>query len=229
MKILTIGDIHGRDDWKDKVNDSYDKIIFLGDYVDSFDKSNVEILHNLKEIIKFKSDNEESVELLLGNHDLQYMYSYDKFGCSGYRPEASFDLKELFNENKDLFKVAHQIGDYLWTHAGVSYWWYQNELLPILVELGLDKEEYTLADQLNLTFEQKKDVIAMVGRSRGGWNQFGGILWADKSETEFSPLPGYKQIVGHTVIKNIKHNSGKDWSYTYVDTGDSYSKHEIEI
>ena len=228
MKVLTIGDIHGRDDWKEKISDDYDLIVFLGDYVDSFDKSNVEILHNLKEIIKLKEE-DERVVLLLGNHDLQYLFSYRDYGCSGYRPEATFDLGEIFKNNHDKFKAAYQIDNYLWTHAGVSYNWYESELLPVLIESGLDKEEYILADQLNILFEQKKDVLTMVGQSRGGWNKFGGIFWADKSETWFSPLQGYHQIVGHTVIKDIEHRKVKNGSYTYVDTGDNYSKYEIEI
>src|SRR3990172_8977517 len=72
FKVLSIGDIHGRiewiiptfgsvsrfNDWLEKGDPSliyplnkYDKIIFVGDYTDSFTLSNLEILHNLKNII----------------------------------------------------------------------------------------------------------------------------------------------------------------------------------
>ena len=68
MKVLCIGDVHGRNYWKNWVEEHKDAdlVIFLGDYVDSFDISNVEILHNLKEIIKFERDN-DNVVLLLGS------------------------------------------------------------------------------------------------------------------------------------------------------------------
>ena len=64
-KILTIGDIHGREIWKEFVDiksllSSNSNIpeylyIFLGDYVDSYDISGDKIIENLLEIIKFKT------------------------------------------------------------------------------------------------------------------------------------------------------------------------------
>ena len=84
MKVLTLGDVHGRDRWMFHTHGSpyefnnwmtmiekgvptddvefwkempylqYDKIVFIGDYVDSFDISNVTILDNLKKILFFK-------------------------------------------------------------------------------------------------------------------------------------------------------------------------------
>ena len=54
MKTVTIGDIHGKPDWK-KVNPAdYDIIIFLGDYVDSNTIEDEEMLDNLAEIVALK-------------------------------------------------------------------------------------------------------------------------------------------------------------------------------
>ena len=36
MKILTIPDLHGKTVWKNVFDTNYDRIIFLGDYVDDF-------------------------------------------------------------------------------------------------------------------------------------------------------------------------------------------------
>jgi predicted phosphodiesterase len=49
MKIASIGDIHGRNYWKifKSVKDQYDKIIFIGDYVDSFNIDDNLIIKNL--------------------------------------------------------------------------------------------------------------------------------------------------------------------------------------
>ena len=102
-KILTLGDIHGRDKWmfhthgsphefnhwmtmvengvpadaeefwKEMPYTQYDQIVFVGDYVDSFDISNVRILDNLKKILFFKKALPDKVVLLIGNHDIQYL------------------------------------------------------------------------------------------------------------------------------------------------------------
>ncbi len=155
QKILTIGDIHGRDYWKfithgssyefeqwvtmvnaganpmdDLFKEDYsyfsaDKIVFVGDYVDSFTISNVEIKKNLEDIIFFKKTLPNKVVLLWGNHDVQYFIPNQI--CSGYRPEARWDLQILFESNKDLFQMAYHEGDYLWTHAGL--------LKPVLSDL----------------------------------------------------------------------------------------------
>jgi len=108
MKVLCIGDIHGRDDWKDKVNYALthfvNKIIFIADYVDSFDIDPCEILYNLKEIIEYKKKYPEKIILLLGNHDYAYVFGYSNI--SGYNYTIQYDYKQLFQENWDLFDIA---------------------------------------------------------------------------------------------------------------------------
>ena len=36
MKIIAIGDLHGKDCWKEFLNQDFDEAIFLGDYFDSY-------------------------------------------------------------------------------------------------------------------------------------------------------------------------------------------------
>ena len=75
MKTIMIGDIHGRDTWKQIIAQEPDayRIVFLGDYFDSFDIKGVEQLHNFNEIIKFKQETHQDVIMLFGNHDYHYM------------------------------------------------------------------------------------------------------------------------------------------------------------
>jgi len=54
MKILGIGDIHGRDTWKDILDQDFDLAVFVGDYFDSFDITAVEQIFNFEEIIRAK-------------------------------------------------------------------------------------------------------------------------------------------------------------------------------
>ena len=63
-KILTIGDLHGKDIWKKLTMESYDKVIFIGDYCDSYDTTDEEMVHNLLDIIEYKKSNPKNIILL---------------------------------------------------------------------------------------------------------------------------------------------------------------------
>jgi predicted MPP superfamily phosphohydrolase len=219
-KILSIGDVHGYDSWK-KLGDirqlitysgflpDFDHYVFVGDYTDSFEKTNVEIFENLVEIIKFKTEYPDNVVLLLGNHDIQYMYNFNQYGCSGFRPEMYFDLNELFNKHRLLFQVAFQVENYLWTHAGVSRGWYN---------IRFPYKSKNVADDLNLAFLENNQTLHDIGRLRGGYKDVGGPFWADKRETWDKPIKGYHQIVGHTRCSKLQTNKiNKDTSITYID------------
>ena len=77
-KVIYIGDIHGRDVWKEivKKHSDADVFVFIGDYFDSFDIGGLEQLHNVKDIVEFKKSQEldpnKKVYLLIGNHDIHY-------------------------------------------------------------------------------------------------------------------------------------------------------------
>lgn len=234
MKIITIGDLHGLTTWQraadlkllfdtpDKITPVCDKYIFLGDYVDSFDISNIDIFNNLTNIINLKKKYPNHIVLLIGNHDMQYLYSYDKCGCSGYRPMMYIDLHELFNANKSLFQVAFQIGDTIWTHAGITNWWHKNKYLTYFDDAEnkrfniLDKDNELSSNLNNLLFYDVIDVLMTVGYSRGGWSHTGGVLWADKKELMAHSLNGYNQIIGHTQLKEITTVNTKDNENTLV-------------
>ena len=52
MLINIIPDVHGEIKWQELIDLSCDKIIFLGDYVDSFTITNEQIINNLKQLVK---------------------------------------------------------------------------------------------------------------------------------------------------------------------------------
>lgn len=70
MKILIIPDVHGRKFWREYINDEFDHIIFLGDYLDPYpgEATAEEALQEFKDIVNFKNSNLEKVTLLIGNH-----------------------------------------------------------------------------------------------------------------------------------------------------------------
>jgi predicted phosphodiesterase len=99
MKIIALGDIHGRTNWEKIVDNEMDsdKIIFIGDYFDSRDSiSALEQIHNFKEIIKLKKIYPEKFIILFGNHIKVSMNSSDYFLVASIGPFASILLYSFF-------------------------------------------------------------------------------------------------------------------------------------
>lgn len=218
MHFLSCGDVHGRNYWKTIDPAKYDKIIFVGDYLDSFNVSNSDILSNLFDLIEFKKTHPDKVVLLLGNHDLWYWFGgIPSHRCSGVRPDMLWDVADLFIRNRKLFQVAYQYENYIWSHAGIHIGWYKN-----FIENKIEPGDINLADTINRLFEINYKPLFNVSWLRGGVSREGGIFWADKRETCRKPLPGYHQIVGHSPVSDIKtitvkYKKRPHASITYVD------------
>ena len=213
--ILIIPDIHGRPFWKKAVEenmDKVDKIIFLGDYLDPYPWENItrkEAIANFDEVIKFKVDNKEKVILLLGNHDFPYIDKKIFFTRSRYDSSNAYHIEEMFRSHRSLFQLAYdeKVGDklYLFTHAGLIPLWYK-------------KHESLIGDltvkNLNHLYGIPGGIKSLCEASyyRGGWDQFGSIVWCDvmemTEETQHSKeveglsindkLPWDYQVFGHS-------------------------------
>jgi hypothetical protein len=234
-KILTLGDIHGRSIWKNILFGSpedfeswadldaesaannypvyeYDKVIFVGDYVDSFSISNVEMKKNLEDIILLKRNMPERVELLLGNHDISYIVE-GQF-CSGFRPEMKWDFRDIFETDRDLFKMAHiekvhEEGDHprtvLWTHAGVTTGWWDHMVIPLFenprhkfAEILKEINGSRVDTVINHLWEMRSHILFTVDNYSGGDSPWAGPLWVRPGVLNNWNLAGYDQIVGHT-------------------------------
>ena len=235
-KILVVGDLHTKFPvlWAvQKLIPQYDKVIFLGDYVDDWDVS-PEVSYNfLNEIIKLKMDSPEKVVLLLGNHDLSEGFAEQKgdtFSCSGYNPYTHSLVKDLYKTrmtgNVPIFCMSYFHG-FLFTHAGVTnkYWnsikylvkkEYPNLEDILEYEKAYDKTRkgvvvdtilnYAFLNGLSNPNDKLFKTFAQVGSSRGG-NQTPSPVWADKDELVENPLHDVSQIVGHTPVKKIVQSS----------------------
>jgi 3',5'-cyclic AMP phosphodiesterase CpdA len=227
MKHLVIGDLHGKDCWKEVNINAYDKVVFIGDYVDHWNLPDQAISRNLLEIIDLKNKHPETVELLLGNHDVQYLH-YPQFLCSGFRPQMQRLLTGIFNNNRELFKVAYQQGRHLFTHAGATNAWYSEFLkLPILEPIR--DETGTPADLFNKVEQTShRSLLHRAGKIRGGYGS-GGITWADKRELVADALDGYYQVVGHTVVQDFDVHNSPGKSVTFIDVLDYQTRfYEID-
>jgi predicted MPP superfamily phosphohydrolase len=175
MKILTVGDVHGMDSWKRISPGNYDLIVFVGDYVDSFTVSDEVMMNNFHEIVMFKKAWPDKVVLLLGNHDIGYIYP--RFTCSGYRYTIENEVRALYKENAHLFRIAFQWEHYLWTHAGIHQGYYEKHILPKVLE-----SDQNLADTLQRLFNERYEPLFEVGYERGGMrNDIGGPFWIDRT------------------------------------------------
>lgn len=225
MKVLVIPDLHEKTIWKTRVGEKdWDRAVFIGDYVDSWTHDDTVCINNLRDIIEFKKSDPENVILLLGNHELSYMDT--AYRCSGFQPSAYLMLHDvLTHEYKDLFQVAYQVDNCLFTHAGVTKKWYNYNKDIINNFPG------NLAEKLNnIQNSSKQPILHTVGKLRGG-HGFGGITWADKTEMMEGPLPGYHQIVGHTPVPEIQRlnkfmgSTYSDRSVTFTDCLDKVEEY----
>lgn len=213
-KTIAIGDIHGLDAWKHIVKKHpNDRIIFLGDYCDPYENiHSYQVLSNLLDIINLKMKRGDDVILLLGNHDMHYIYDQFSIGTRYNKGIAEF-LKALFEEKRELFQFAYQEGDTLYTHAGVSNLWW-NKYFKGKTGEGAP----TIAEQLNNPTDEQLKSMFQVGYNRGGDYECGGIFWADLDETCNDPLLGIHQVVGHTQVEYMQTFSPSDGtSITYCD------------
>lgn len=224
MKAIAVGDLHGKRDWETIDPTACDRIIFLGDYVDAFVVPDGPMRENLENLIAFKKKFPEKVILLIGNHDLQYLeWPEPAFICSGFRPQMQTILTAIFQENRELFQVAYQIKNYLFTHAGLTKQFYEQNkrMFDFYYPDGGD-----FAHQLNAIQDhglmKEKRKLHNVGYDRGG-KGLGGITWVDKNEfNEKNLLPGIHQIVGHTPGIYGRRIASQDASIEFWDILDNY-------
>ena len=223
-KTIAIGDIHGRKNWK-KIVEAHptDRIVFLGDYCNPYDEiSNHDVLDNLLDIIALKTKRKDDIILLLGNHDMHYIYDTFPIGTRFNKGIAKL-IKCLFEERRDYFQFAYQEGNILYTHAGVSNLWWSKFFKG---KTGDDAP--SIAEQLNNPTDEQTKAMYQVGYIRGGDCERGGIFWADFAETCKDPLIGVHQVVGHTKMMEIHTiRPSKDTSVTYCDClnrGEFYTK-----
>ena len=219
MNLLVISDLHGRTIWKEADLDTPDRIIFLGDYTDSFVETDETIYQNLLDIIQLKKKKPGKFVLLIGNHDAQYLH-FPHYRCSGFRGWAQPSLSNLFAKHDNLFQVAHQQGAYLFTHAGVTNRWLNRLLKKTGNETLSITPNYNLAGLLNEVHQQSmrfQNLLFEVGPVRGGYDAYSGPVWADRSESKADYLPEFHQIVGHTPIKEITTIGDETGSITYTD------------
>ena len=199
-RTLIIPDIHGRTFWKAALEKYKDELlsgnmhcVFLGDYLDPYpvefdcdmDTGYKMTLDNFEEIIQAKKEIGNSVTLLLGNHDLQYIDEYAEGGIyrCRYMWKVEPKIKKLFKDNWNLFSIAYEdiLPDgkrCLFTHAGVVKPW-----VDLWFDNMTDSSDISAAWLNSFLLGEKSELykLTSVGEDRGG-RGYGSPVWADADE-----------------------------------------------
>ena len=203
-KIIVCPDIHGRDYYKSLLNNTTDKIIFLGDYADPYSYEGFDDNDTIKamyDIFNFAQDNPDRVILLIGNHDIYYYKGIR--GNARYNWGLAKQLEQIYNEYKNLFRVAYwdEETQTMFTHAGINKKWWN------LLELPIDFSPKQIQDYLNnllLIDADHTNPLYDISRYRGGWNWNGSCIWADVHEhlnLKKDECMPFKQIFGHSQLE----------------------------
>lgn len=188
-KILIAPDVHGRTFWhkaKELVS-NVDKVVFLGDYLDPYPSEGItkeQAIEEFKDIIQFKKDNMDKVILLLGNHDGAYAYNFGSASRYDYKNEDT--IKELFNNNRELFQLHYLHDKYLFSHAGITNYW-----LSKYFNVSID-------EFLSLPESEIIPKLWTLSAFRCGSDETGSMIWSDVRELDREST--YFQIFGHTQL-----------------------------
>ena len=237
MKLVAIGDIHGRDYWKQIIDQEQDAdiFVFVGDYFDSFTIKGPEQINNFLDIVEFKKTTNKEVILLIGNHDYHYYPGIEDNGTSGYQTLMAPSIKHVIDNNKQYLQAAYQVGEFVFTHAGLSSEWLDDNIVMWDVpNLAMYVNDLFYYQPQKLAYRSYKQVGSTVyGVGGYGSETFQGPIWirpkalmAANKSTQDGKLTNKEtlknfiiQVVGHTPQDTIdikgKSTGGR---YYFIDT-----------
>jgi hypothetical protein len=214
MKTVVIGDVHGRSLWKLIVHqENPDRVIFIGDYFDSFNIKGEEQLNNFLDIIEYKKSSGKEVIMLIGNHDYHYFPEVGDTGTSGYQSMFSYQISPVLDANREHLQMVYQMDEFLFSHAGVS-----SAFMDSVFGINGWKTE-TIVEQINELFKYKPlsfqfgmavSIKKMSFLDPYGDNEEQSPIWirprslmsANRNTLRTQVI----QIVGHTQVKKLDIN-----------------------
>lgn len=213
MKSVIISDLHNRVDWIDDFvsKTDYDELIFLGDYFDSWGDT-VAGATKTANWLKWALDNYQNTTWLLGNHDMPYRFPWNTYlSCPGWTPLKSRAVNEIITqEDWAKFKLVHVTQGFVLSHAGILEDIFTHPIKGLSISTIEDECKEALVKASNGV----PSPVTSAGRDRGGSVSLpgGGITWCDWNSLE--PIPGFTQIVGHTIgdfVRTQYHPAGTNY------------------
>lgn len=185
MKYTFVGDIHGKVDAVRAALDMDGQIVFVGDFMDSFDQPAA----NHRSCLQLVLDaiRAGKAQAIYGNHELSYtmtrVHRSSGWSASGQAIMLSHDA-----EIRELFRPHLLLADnVLVTHAGLTRQIFEEHALTVA----------QLDEYLALWWHDRWSPVHGIGTCRGGNDPVGGTFWCDYNR-EFEPIPGLTQVFGHT-------------------------------
>jgi hypothetical protein len=227
MKLVAIGDIHGRDYWRQIIDQEQDAdmFVFVGDYFDSFTIKGADQINNFLDIIEFKKQSKVPVILLIGNHDYHYYPGIEDNGTSGYQTLMAPSIKHVIDDNKQHLQAAYQVDEFVFTHAGLSSEWLNDNIVMWDVpNLAMYVNDLFYYQPQKLAYRPYKQVGSTVyGVGGYGSETFQGPLWIRPKALMAANRDTLRnqiiQVVGHTPQDTIdikgKSTGGR---YYFIDT-----------
>lgn len=226
MRTIVVGDMHQKQHLVLPIVDNAirllgaRRVVLLGDYCDDYspdrDETDAEkLLRGLEYQVDWVDRTRErgmQVDVLLGNHDMQYLIERQGPGTNLNCIVPVRRLPAQMN-----VRMAAAVDGWLATHAGLT-----SQFADIVLEIDGEAEPFgepsysaeSLAAQLNAVFDhaltemfehgndEELLLFNLCGPGRGG-ACIPGPLWASTSELTVLGMPHLNQIIGHTPVYSV--------------------------
>ena len=219
MKVSVIGDIHGTTKFLEcykniqEKDPDVDKIIVLGDWFDPYVDIDLDIMiERYNEFVKiWKSD--DRIISILGNHDIAGYINYNDRTNRTIRGKLGQKITDVIEPNLPDSYLTYKIGEYMFSHAGVSQDW-----LNDISKYTYDENNY-VDDIMNCKKGWAEDELSDICTfypydwTGCGNNEHQSCVWIRPDTLYKCAIEGYNQVVGHTRLKEITKISlknGKD-------------------
>lgn len=208
MKVAVIGDIHGTTKFIDcykniiKKDSDVDKIIVLGDWFDPYiDIEFDTMIERYNEFVKiWKSD--DRIISILGNHDIAGYINYNDVTNRTIRfGKFRQKITDAIEANLSEYYLTYKIGDYIFSHAGVSKYW----LDDISQYNNCNYVEDIMNCKKGWTEDELCDICTFYPYdfSRNGDNKYQSCVWIRPQSLYSCAIDGYNQVVAHTRVEQI--------------------------
>ena len=226
MRTIVVGDMHQKQHLVLPIVDNAirflgaKRVVLLGDYCDDYspdrDETDAEkLLRGLEYQVDWVDRTRNrgvQVDVLLGNHDMQYLVERQGPGTN---LNCIIPVRRLLAQMN--VRMAAAVDGWLATHAGLT-----SQFADIVLEIDDEAESFgkpsysaeSLAAQLNAAFDhaltemfdhandEELLLFNLCGPGRGGIS-IPGPLWASTSELTVLGMPQLDQIVGHTPVYSV--------------------------
>lgn len=193
MRRLILPDVHHKIVRAQRILDSipHDSAVFLGDYWDEWGDIPADAFDTAQWLLKRMHEHPED-EFLLGNHDIPYLFGVGRNVHAGWGRVKEYAIHNAVGSVQSFrkrFKLYAWVDGWLLTHAGLSWG------VPPSGEISRFRPEVAPLQLVVPLLQTAKGVICQL--EAGNVHRMldeDGITWC----REFRPIPGVKQLFGHT-------------------------------